>query len=161
MSDKLDIQNEANKPATLTKGNDVKNHSKNGGDLGKVSKIVGTAKSVTEELAHIVDLKVKLVQTEAEERINEKVNAAIQKSIGMLLFGLIAFMALIGVALVVGNFLGSSGFGFFAVAGILLIMTLVLRVLKPRWFNYQMNRVDIVKLIGTGMNEEGSTNGND
>lgn len=116
-------------------------------ESGKISKIVGTAKSVTEELANVVDLKVKLVQTDIEDRVNEKVNMAIQKSIGIGLIGIVAFFALVGLALIIGDFLGNSGYGFLSIAGIVLIVTLTVGLIKPRLFSWHMDRVDIAGLI--------------
>ena len=120
-------------------------------DSGKISKIVGTAKSVTEELANVVDLKVKLVQTDLEDKVNEKVNIAIQKSIGIALIGLVAFFALIGLALLIGEYLGSEGYGFLIISGIILLITLVMGLLKPKLFSWQMNRVDIAGLVGPAL----------
>ncbi len=160
MSDKLDVRIDPEITKELEKSPDGSIAKSKDSD-GKISKIVDTARSVTEELAKVVDLKVKLVQTEAEERINEKVNHLIQKSLGMLLYGMVALMFLIGIALLIGEYFDSSGLGFLSVGAFILLVTLVLRSFKPNWFKWQMNRVDIAGLLAAKSNITNGEDGND
>ena len=101
--------------------------------LNKIERISGHTKGLFDELRSWVDLRVQLVQVEIEEKIDAKVNAiTLQVALGICVFLIVVF-ALVTLALGLGAWLGHAGWGFGIVTALLILVTGVLRVFKPRF----------------------------
>ena len=87
-------------------------------------------------------LKLKTID-KASEGISSAV-AGIAVAVTMLMFFLILN---IGIALLLGNLLGRSYYGFFALAGFYLITGLILNAMKTKWFKIPVANMLVKKFL--------------
>ncbi len=98
----------------------------------KVERLARETRGLIDDVKDWVDLKIQLVQIEMEERLERKLNQAL---LGVIL-AVVAFLALVfaltALALGLGSWLGHDAWGFLAVTGLLALVAVALRLLKPR-----------------------------
>ncbi len=89
--------------------------------------------AVFDTVGDFVDIKIDLFKLQAISKISEVVSSAIG-SVAVMIFMLFFIILLnIGLALLIGEWLGKSYYGFFALAGLYLIAGLILGSLKDKW----------------------------
>jgi len=98
----------------------------------KVDRISEHAKGLVDDVRDWVDLKVKLVQVEIEDKIDAKLNQTILALVLALVMGLVLVFSLTALALGLGTWLGHDAWGFLAVASILGLFAGGLQLVKPR-----------------------------
>lgn len=104
----------------------------------KVQRIAGETRALVDDVKTWVDLRLQLTQLEVEGRINE----AGAKGLVVVLGGIALLFALVGLALLIGEWSGRPYVGFFSVAGILLLITAIVWVAKPRMVRIEKAELD-------------------
>lgn len=104
----------------------------------KVRRLADETRALVDDVKTWVDLRLQLTQLEVEGRVNE----ATAKGLVALVAGLAILFALVGLALFLGDVLGASYLGFLIVAGLLVAVTIVLWIVKPRIVRIDQNDVD-------------------
>jgi len=98
----------------------------------KIERMSLQAKGLVDDVREWVDLKVKLVQVEIEDKIDEKVNQAVVATALVVVLGLALVFALIALSLGLGTILGHSAWGFLSVAALLALSAGGIQIMKPR-----------------------------
>lgn len=104
-------------------------------DPGKLTRISLQTKGLVEDVKSWVDLKLTLTQMEVEDKIDARVNRVVVGAVVGALGLLGLSFALVAASLGLGALAGHDAWGFLIVAGILILVTLLLLVIKPRIVN--------------------------
>lgn len=103
----------------------------------RMTRLAGESRALFDDLREWVDLRVQLVQVEIEERIEKMANELIAIIIVVVL-GLFAVAFLLhGVAIWIGEALGGTQWGYLIVAGVLGLITLIVKATKPDFVGRQ------------------------
>jgi len=103
----------------------------------RMTRLAGESRALFDDLREWVDLRVQLVQVEIEERIEKMANELIAIIIVVVL-GLFAVAFLLhGVAIWIGEALGGTQWGYLIVAGVLGLITLIVKATKPDFVGHQ------------------------
>ena len=91
--------------------------------------------SMLTEIRKYVETRIDLIQYKAIDKSAHLASTVISSVI--LLFGsfLAVFILTIGLSFLVGDLLGNTSYGFFAVGGFVLILVILLVVFRRRWLN--------------------------
>lgn len=112
---------------------------------GRIERIVSGSRELAMDLVELVDLKMQLLQIQVEERVQERLNGAVQNAlVGGIALGGVLFVLVAG-ALMLGQLLGHDALGFLAVAALLFLAAFAFR--QGKW---QMIRI---RLRGNGKKE--------
>ncbi|MCB0719079.1 MAG: phage holin family protein [Bacteroidetes bacterium] len=95
---------------------------------GRIKRIADETRALVDDVKSWVDLRIQLTQLEVEGKVNDASAKAIVVVVGLAAL----FFALVGLALLIGDLTGRSWLGFFSVAGLLLLVTLLVWLAKPR-----------------------------
>lgn len=107
---------------------DPEDHS----SMGKIKRISYQSKGLVDDVKSWVDLRMTLTQMDIEEKVDARLNRAIVGGVvGALAFLSLTF-GLVAASLGLGAWLGHDAWGFLAVTGLLLVVTAILLLLKPR-----------------------------
>lgn len=108
-------------------------------DASNLERMLADTRSLSEDVAEWLRLKVKLIQLEVHERITNEVNAVLSSIVvlGLLLTSFL--MGMIAVGLYLGDLLGNIAYGFAVVSAFVAIVALVLGRIQPRWMGEAMN----------------------
>ncbi|WP_456425121.1 phage holin family protein [Rhodocaloribacter sp.] len=98
----------------------------------KVERLARETRGLIDDVKDWVDLKIQLVQMEVEERVEQKLNQALLGAMLVVVAFLALVFALTALALGLGSWLGHDAWGFLAVTGLLALVAVALRLLKPR-----------------------------
>lgn len=102
---------------------------------------------LVDEAGSYIEAKTELYKLKAVDRITEISTSVISKLL-FILIGLIALMALnIGMALLIGEWLGRSYYGFFIVAGFYLLLGLILYMVRDRLIKRPIYTTVIKKIL--------------
>lgn len=103
-----------------------------------VDGLVSDSKTLSEDVAEWLRLKVQLIQIEVHERIRGEVNAVLSS---IIVLGLLLVAFLLGM-MALGHYLGSlfenSAYGFAATAAFVAIVALILGRVQPQWMGEAM-----------------------
>ncbi len=99
---------------------------------GKLQRLSGHTKSLIEDVKAWAELKMTLTQIEIEETVDRRVNQAVTGAVMAALAGMAALFGLTAAALGIGEWLGHPAWGFLVVAGFLVVITIIVRLTKPR-----------------------------
>jgi hypothetical protein len=91
--------------------------------------------SMWAEIRKYIETRFDLIQYKAIDKTAHLASSVISNVV--LLFGsfLAIFMVMCGLAFLVGERLGKTSYGFFAVGGVLLIFVILLIAFRRRWLN--------------------------
>ena len=122
MTEKKDHTEQASAPETSEKG----------AGQNRVSSFANETRSLVADIKEWVDLRVRLVQLEIEERIETLANQLISL-VAVTVLGLFAIMFLLmGLAVWIGNLLESPALGYVIVGSALALITTVIHLVRPR-----------------------------
>lgn len=93
------------------------------------------ARGLVDDIKSWLELRVELTQLEVEDRVEEKVNAAAITAGLAALAGLTVLFLLVAAAIALGDVLGNAALGYLAVAGFLLVVTVVAYLVRPKIIN--------------------------
>lgn len=103
--------------------------------------------AVFDTVGDFVDIKIDLFKMQAVSKISEVVSSAIG-SVAVMIFMLFFIILLnIGLALLIGEWLGKNYYGFFALAGLYLIAGLILGSFKEKWIKVPIANSIIKKVF--------------
>ncbi|NNE34418.1 MAG: hypothetical protein HKN13_04240 [Rhodothermales bacterium] len=105
---------------------------------GKVKRIADDTRGLVDDVKTWVDLRLQLTQLEIEGQINQ----ASAKGIVAIVAIVAVLFALAGIALLIGDLTGRSYLGFFAVAGVLFLITLIVWMAKPQFVRIDRKKSD-------------------
>lgn len=109
----------------------------------KVQRMTAQSKGLVDDITGWVELKIKLTQTEIENKIQAKINMVVMR-MAPLVVGLIAgLFLLVTLALFLGWMLGQPAWGFLIVTLILALVALVLFKKFPQKFDEQDPRQNV------------------
>lgn len=101
-------------------------------DGGRISRVAGEVRGLVEDVRTWVDLKLKLLEVEVEERIREfSQRVALTAAVAVMAFLSLVFV-LVTVALGLGLWWDSMFLGFAAVTALLVLATGILQAVRPR-----------------------------
>ena len=100
---------------------------------GRISALADETKGLVSDMKEWVDLRVRLVQLELEERIEKVANQVISLLVIIVLGLFTALFLLLGLAVWVGSLVDSPALGYVIVGGILGLITLIIQVVGPRF----------------------------
>lgn len=93
------------------------------------------ARGLIDDVKSWMELRVELTQLEVEDRVEEKVNAVVVTA-GLAMLALVtSLFLLVAAAIALGDFFGNAALGYLAVAGFLLVVTIVAYLVRPRIVN--------------------------
>ena len=102
---------------------------------GIVERMALQSRGLVEDLTEWVELRLKLVQMDVEDRIDARVNRLVVLAAVALVGYLALLFMLVTIALALGAWLGHPAWGFLIVTVVLAVITGVLMILKPRFVN--------------------------
>ena len=91
-----------------------------------VERLSMQTKGLAEDVKDWVELRIRLVQTEVEEKIQQKVHQVVMRMIPLVLGGLAGLFLLVTIALAPGSWLGAYAWGFLIVTAVLGIVAGIL-----------------------------------
>lgn len=86
-----------------------------------------------DQAGEYVDTRLDLFKLQAVQKTSEFVSSLASKVVTSVIWIIFIMIANIGLALLLGEWLGKSYYGFFALAGFYLIIGLIFNALKDKW----------------------------
>ena len=102
---------------------------------GKFDRISGQTKGLVDDVKEWVDLRLKLVQLDLEDRIDVIANQAILTVIVAFIGGTSGIFALFAAAFGLGQLIGNTALGFLSISGLLALITFVMHKVRPKFIN--------------------------
>lgn len=103
------------------------------GGRNKVERLSAQTRGLAEDMKSWVELRIKLLQAEIQDRIQSKVNESIIKIAPALAAALTGLFALVTIALFLGWWLGHPAWGYLVVTALLALATGGLLARKKRF----------------------------
>ena len=103
--------------------------------------------SLFERAGEYLETRIDLYQLKAVDKSSDILSTLVSKLIVMLVFVMFIFMINIGIALLLGQVLGGSYYGFFALAGLYLITGLIFISMRKKWFKAPLTDMIIQKFL--------------
>ena len=98
---------------------------------GRLERLANEVRGLVEDVRTWIDLKIKLIEIEVEERVRDVLNrVVVSVAIGILAFLALVFV-LVTAALALGTWWDSMLLGFLAVTLLLVVLTTLVYVLRP------------------------------
>lgn len=110
-------------------------------DGSNLERMLADTKSLSEDVAEWLRLKVKLIQLEVHERITSEINSVLSSIVVLGLFMTAFMLGMIAVGLYLGGLLGNNAYGFAVVSALIAIIALVLGRIQPQWIGEAMNNL--------------------
>ena len=102
---------------------------------GRFDRISGQTKGLVDDVKEWVDLRVRLVQMDLEDRINVIANQTILTLVIIGIGGASMLFGLFAAAFGMGLLLGNNALGFLAMSVLLAIATILMNQVRPRFIN--------------------------
>jgi len=93
------------------------------------------------------ETNIDLIKLKAAGKAGEIVSSAVAAIVIVIIMLLFIIILSIGIALLLGDLLGKSFYGFFALAGLYLIIGLILNSMKEKWFKNPIANLMIKKMF--------------
>lgn len=106
----------------------------------RLRRITEQTRGLFDDVKSWVELRMELMQIEVEDRIEERVNEATVGATIAGLAGAAILFLLVAAAIALGEAFGHMAYGFLAVGGTLVVVTLVMRLVKPRFVRFRKDR---------------------
>jgi uncharacterized membrane protein YqjE len=98
---------------------------------GLMSRLIEEVRQLGANSMALVELRLRKIQIEVEEKIDAKTNAAVSTAIFAALGGLAAVFILVALALFIGTWLGNAAWGFLIVGVFLGICGAAVKMMNP------------------------------
>ncbi|HUF08022.1 MAG TPA: phage holin family protein [Rhodothermales bacterium] len=99
---------------------------------GRIDRLITETRQLGDDLTQWVNLRLKLVQLDIQERIDEELDFVYTGVIVLGMMTIALLLASFGIAWVLGDLLGERWYGFMMLAALYLIAAFVILRLKPR-----------------------------
>ena len=106
----------------------------------------GSIESFIEKIKNYVETNVKLLKLKAIDKSSTFVSIIIDYLIAFLVFGIFIILLNIGLALLIGEWLGEAYYGFFIMAVLNLLVGLLL-IKNTKWIKTPLANTMIKKLL--------------
>lgn len=110
---------------------------------GRVGRVSEQTKGLADDLRAWVELKVRLTQLEVEEKIEARLNRVVVGVLVGVTAGLAAFFALVTLSLGLGAWLNHPAWGFLITTGLLALLAIVLRLVRPQLVRMRAERIGV------------------
>ena len=100
------------------------------------NKISDHIESLFERAGEYAETRIDLYKLKAVDKLSDVLSSLISRIIVLLIFVMFIFIINIGIALLLGEILGKSCYGFFALAGFYLIIGIIFIYMRKKWFKY-------------------------
>jgi len=108
-------------------------------DTTNLESMLADTRSLSEDVAEWLRLKVKLIQLEVHERITNEINAVLSSIVVLGLLMMALMLGMIAVGFYLGDLLGNIAYGFAVASAFIAIIALVLGRIQPHWMGTAMN----------------------
>ena len=99
---------------------------------GRMDRIADQTKGLFEDVKEWIDLKVQLVQLDLEEKFETIANQLLSALLVVVLAFMTLMFGLVAASLALGKVFGDPLWGFLATTAALAVITVIIRVVKPR-----------------------------
>lgn len=99
-----------------------------------------------EKASDYFETRLDLFRLKATQKSTDIISSLASRLILMLIVTLIVFMVNIGLALLLGDALGKSYYGFFVLGGFYLLVAVIFQVSKGKWVEDPVSNAIIKKL---------------
>ena len=103
--------------------------------------------SLFERTTEYIETRIDLYKLKVVDKSSDVLSSVISKMIVFLVFVMFIFIINIGIALLLGELLGKSWYGFFALAGFYLITGLIFNSMRRKWFKEPIANKMIQKIL--------------
>ncbi len=110
-------------------------------DVSNLERMLADTRSLSEDVAEWLRLKVRLIQLEVHERITNEVNTILSSIVVLGLLMMAFLLGMIAVSLYLGDLLGNIAYGFAVASAFVAIIALLLGRIQPRWMGAAMNNL--------------------
>lgn len=117
----------------------------------KVERLGAQTRALAEDVTSWVELRIKLMQAEIQEKIQSKVNESIIKIAPIVVGALTGLFALVTIALFLGWWLGHPAWGYLIVTALLALVTGGLLARKKRFEREQKTASESTNGSAEGM----------
>ena len=90
--------------------------------------------SLFERAGEYIETRADLYKLKIVDKSSDVLSSVISKMIVLLVFVMFIFIINIGIALLLGELLGKSWYGFFVLAGLYLITGIIFHYNRKKWF---------------------------
>ena len=99
-----------------------------------------------EKATDYMETRLELFKLKATQKSTDVISSMASRLILILIVTLIIFMVNIGLALLLGEALGKSYYGFFALGGFYVLVAVLFQVFKNKWVEDPVSNAIIKKL---------------
>jgi len=111
------------------------------------SQVKENIESLFEKTGDYLETRVDLYKLKAVDTSSDMLSSLLSKLIVLFVFSLFIVIVNIGIALLLGELMGKSYYGFFVVAGFYLITGLIFYSMRKKWFKEPIADKLIEKLL--------------
>ena len=108
----------------------------------RIQRIGQQTRGLVDDVKAWVELRMELTQIQVEDRVEERINEATSGVAVGLLGALGILFLLLAASIALGEWLGYPALGFLIVGGVILLITIALHVLRPRFVQLGKERSD-------------------
>ena len=99
---------------------------------GRIDRIVNESRRLGDDVVEWINLRMRLIQLDFQEKIDEELDHIFSGVMVMVMFGIAIVMGSIGVALMLGRYLGDILFGFGILAAFYAIIGFIVLRSRPK-----------------------------
>jgi len=99
-----------------------------------------------EKASDYVETRLELFKLKATQKSTDVISSLASRMILILIITLVVFMVNIGLALLLGEALGKSYYGFFVLGGFYLLVGVIFQAFKTKWVEDPVSNAIIQKL---------------
>ena len=99
-----------------------------------------------EKASDYVETRLELFKLKATQKSTDVISSLASRMILILIITLVVFMVNIGLALLLGEVLGKSYYGFFVLGGFYLLVGVIFQAFKTKWVEDPVSNAIIQKL---------------
>ena len=122
---------------------------------GRFERIVAGSRELAMDVVEMVDLKMQLLQVQIEERIEGRINEAVQRAIVVgIVSGGVLFL-LVAASLGLGALLGHDALGFLAVSVLLFLVAFILGRIRLQMVRFRLGTDEAEGANGVALSPHG------
>lgn len=99
---------------------------------GRIDRIVHETRQLGDDLMEWVNLRLRLVQLDVQERIDQELDFVFSGAVVLALIAIALLMATFGLAFILGDRLGKPWYGFAIMAIVYVVAAVVISKIRPR-----------------------------
>ncbi len=108
----------------------------------RIQRIGQQTRGLIDDVKAWVELRMELTQIQVEDRVEERINEA-TSGVAVGLLGAVGLLfLLLAASIALGEWLGHLALGFLIVGGVILLITILLHLLRPKFVQIGKERSD-------------------